>query len=199
VINIDRLAAQLERLMGFLHTHPRTAQRSTKAWSENGGITVPQMSALSILRDQGPLTLRALAEAVGVSAPATSQLVDRMVQNGLVSREEDTTDRRRTRLSATSKSTAVLARIGKARRDHFELALEELPPGLLRNLSAALEPILSFYEEHSPWNQSQENSTASLSRPNSKTHGSARTAEVKSAKHNTASRTPKSERSMKSE
>ena len=42
----------------------------------------------------GPHSIRQLAEVLGVSSPAVSQLVDRMVEIGMVERRHDTEDRR---------------------------------------------------------------------------------------------------------
>jgi DNA-binding MarR family transcriptional regulator len=191
VIKSDQLARQVERLMGLLHTRPRSAEHSVKAWTDNGGVSLPQMAVLTMLRERGPLTLSSLAGAVGVSAPAMSQLIDRMVQHGLVSREQDAADRRRTRLTATARSEALMERISQARRGHFERALGELPPELSRALSSALESVLKFYQEQEPWSQNPESGIALSSKPNSKTPGLARTAAGRSAKRSTPSRTPR--------
>lgn len=42
----------------------------------------------------GPHSVRQLAEVVGVSSPAVTQLVDRLVEIGMVERRHDTKDRR---------------------------------------------------------------------------------------------------------
>ena len=47
---------------------------------------------ISLVR--GPHSIRQLAEALGVSSPAVTQLVDRLVEIGMVERRHDTRDRR---------------------------------------------------------------------------------------------------------
>jgi DNA-binding MarR family transcriptional regulator len=142
------LAEQIEQLIGVLHTRPRSGERSLQEWTKNGGVTVPQMATLSILHERGPMTLSELAAASGISLSAASQLIDRMVKRGLVSREDDPANRRRSQLTATSRSKTLLERISKARRSHFESALDELPSDLRRELSRVLERVLKAYEEN---------------------------------------------------
>jgi DNA-binding MarR family transcriptional regulator len=57
-------------------------------------LSLPQWVILSCLWREGPLTVGALAELIGTGLPATSRIIDRMAERGLVERRRDTTDRR---------------------------------------------------------------------------------------------------------
>ena len=66
---------------------------------ESAGVPVdPHISPghvqVLISLTRGPHSIGALAEAVGVSAPAASQLVDRLAEHGMVERRHDPEDRR---------------------------------------------------------------------------------------------------------
>jgi DNA-binding MarR family transcriptional regulator len=65
------------------------------------GLTLPQVLFLTRLRQAGGSTASELAERLNMSLPATSQLVDRLFRQGLLTRTEDEGDRRRKRLAAT--------------------------------------------------------------------------------------------------
>ena len=71
---------------------------SLHADSGNAGqlpdLTIPQMSALRTIRDLGQTTIRDLAEALHVSAPSASVMVDRLVEMGMVTRQQSQVDRR---------------------------------------------------------------------------------------------------------
>lgn len=58
------------------------------------GLSLPQWAILSCLWRNGSLTVSALADLVGTGLPATSRIIDRMVDRGLVSRRTHESDRR---------------------------------------------------------------------------------------------------------
>jgi DNA-binding MarR family transcriptional regulator len=57
-------------------------------------LSLPQWVILSCLWREGDLTVGALAELVGTGLPATSRIVDRMADRGLVVRRRHETDGR---------------------------------------------------------------------------------------------------------
>lgn len=68
------------------------------------GLSLPQWVVLSCLWRDGELTVGALSELVGTGLPATSRIIDRMADHGLISRRRDDSDGRITRVSATEKA-----------------------------------------------------------------------------------------------
>ncbi|GMV99935.1 MAG: hypothetical protein AMXMBFR84_10740 [Candidatus Hydrogenedentota bacterium] len=57
-------------------------------------LTIPQLNMLAAVRDRGQVTIKDLAEALEVSAPSASTMVDRLVDIGAVTREQSQVDRR---------------------------------------------------------------------------------------------------------
>jgi len=71
-------------------------------------LTMQQVRVLShITRDPG-ITGHELGDRLGVSAPTMSGLIDRLVEKGLVTRVDDTGDRRVRRLHATEVGLDVI-------------------------------------------------------------------------------------------
>jgi DNA-binding MarR family transcriptional regulator len=68
-----------------------------------------QMGLVAYLAAEGPTTVSALAEALGVSLPAASTLTRALEEEGLVERREDPADRRRT-VVALNETTAAEVR-----------------------------------------------------------------------------------------
>lgn len=66
-----------------------------------GGISPPRLSALSVLALGGAMSLAELAAAEGVKAPTMSRIVERLVKDGLATREPDPANRRKVRIAAT--------------------------------------------------------------------------------------------------
>jgi DNA-binding MarR family transcriptional regulator len=71
----------------------------------------------------GPLSISELAEAVGVDQPRASRLVQQAVQMGLVRREADPDDARRTRVALTDGGVAMVRGFRGERRTAIDSAL----------------------------------------------------------------------------
>lgn len=70
-----------------------------------------------------PLSVSELADAIGVDQPRASRLVQQSVDHGLVRREADPDDARRTRIALTDAGSAIVRRFRDARRGSIEQAL----------------------------------------------------------------------------
>jgi DNA-binding MarR family transcriptional regulator len=73
------------------------------------GLSVAQFRLLIFLRRTPGTSLSGLADHVGTTLPAASQLVERLVRAGLVSRVPHPEERRRVELRLTETGTAALA------------------------------------------------------------------------------------------
>jgi DNA-binding MarR family transcriptional regulator len=104
-------------------------------------LTLTQVKALTALSSD-EVTVKELAERLGLSLPGASRAVDALVDRGLVARREDTTDRRMKRLRCTDTGRASLARLDEARLAGLEKFSAALPAAQARRLSGALRPIL---------------------------------------------------------
>jgi DNA-binding MarR family transcriptional regulator len=80
------------------------------------------LDALAAASD--PLTVSEAAEAIGVDQPRASRLVQQAVAEGLVRREADPDDARRTRIALTDAGSAIVGRFRGERRDAVRTALE---------------------------------------------------------------------------
>ena len=77
-------------------------------------LTLTQVKALIALAD-AELTVKDLAERLGLSLPGASRAVDALVERGLLGRREDTADRRMKRLRCTDAGRDALRRLDEAR------------------------------------------------------------------------------------
>ena len=72
-----------------------------------------------------PLSVSALGEAIGVDQPRASRLVQQGVELGLVRREADPADARRTRIALTDQGRAMVRGFRGERRETISTALED--------------------------------------------------------------------------
>ena len=91
-----------------LHSAAIHLLRRLRAVDETSGLSTPRLSALSVIVFRGPLRLSALAAAEQVRRPTITRLVQELEGAGLVERLADTTDRRASRLRATTKGRRLL-------------------------------------------------------------------------------------------
>lgn len=81
---------------------------------------------------RGPHSIGALAEALGVSRPAVTQLVDRLVRYGLVERRPNPADRRVVMVDFAAADREPARRIVAARRRPLERAVSRMQEGEAR-------------------------------------------------------------------
>jgi DNA-binding MarR family transcriptional regulator len=114
---------------------------------EIGVLTLPQAKALIYLYNNGERSMSELAGGLAVSLPSASELVDRLVDRGLVEKTVDPADRRRVLIALTDSAIAYGRRIHDLRRAQARAALAAMPDDeqtcflqTIRALAAALEP-----------------------------------------------------------
>jgi DNA-binding MarR family transcriptional regulator len=134
----SELAAQLLALWRGV-----TGGNSVGAYAifEELDLTLTQVKALCAL-SHAELTVKELAEQLGLSLPGASRSVDALVERELIGRREDTADRRMKRLRCTDAGHEALARLDAARLAGIEQFTATLPPAQRKRLSAALRPIV---------------------------------------------------------
>ncbi len=132
------LAEQLLALWRWVIT---TGGIGTYAIFEELDLTLTQVKALSALSGD-ELTVKELAERLGLSLPGASRAVDALVERDLLHRREDPHDRRMKRLRRTDAGGHALERLDEARLAGLEHFTATLPPAQRKRLSGALRPIL---------------------------------------------------------
>ena len=120
---------------------------------EGADLTMPQLSALMVLRERDNRSLKEMAKAMRVSSPSASSMVDRLVELGMLDREQNKLDRREilVRLSARGKAT-VESLENQLLAALIEL-LERLGPDLSANWCAIYQQIariIDSIESESP-------------------------------------------------
>lgn len=115
--------------------------RQLRKETEQFGVTSRQATLLYLVQQSPGLTLRALAEAEAISAPALSGHIDRLESAGLLVRVRSEVDRRRVGLELTSEGNRLLRSIRERRTAWLAEQLEGLKPEELRTVEAAIEPL----------------------------------------------------------
>jgi DNA-binding MarR family transcriptional regulator len=88
-------------------------------------LTLPQAQVLRVLR-RGPVTTGQLATELRISAPAITQLTDRLIRKGLIERRAAADDRRCVIVALSEKGSCLVDQFRERRRDIFSGALAHL-------------------------------------------------------------------------
>lgn len=82
-------------------------------------LTMGQLRAFVAVACIGPMPIGLLGTTLGVGKPAATILVNTLVRHGLVERQEDVADRRRTLVHASAKGFETLNELMRGREELF--------------------------------------------------------------------------------
>ncbi len=112
--------------------------RDFRRFMEENELSPSQVNALMRLHYGGACGMSQIAGHLGITNAAASQMVERMVQAGLIRRVEDANDRRAKTLSLTSAGRDLVERSIDARKCWMESLTLELSPAQQENIAEAL-------------------------------------------------------------
>jgi DNA-binding MarR family transcriptional regulator len=97
--------------------------------ADDAGIGPQQYQAMLAIRARGPegaLTTSEIAEELFIGASTAVELLDRLVQRGLVARSTSDEDRRRTLARLTPAGVRIMRRLAATHRDELRLQVPAL-------------------------------------------------------------------------
>ena len=132
---MNQLGPLLETFLNHI-SHPRglALTHLTEA-----GVTVDQAILLSRVQSSPGVALSSLAESLNLPLPSVSQMTERLVNLGYLTREESSEDRRRKSLQITAKARRFLTSFKKVRAEEFAVGTSKLSEATQARLAAVLE------------------------------------------------------------
>jgi DNA-binding MarR family transcriptional regulator len=109
-------------------------------------ISIPQFRALAFIQRMPDSSLSKLAEHLGLTLPSVSKLVDGLVKQGLIIRQESTEDRRRLTLELTQAGASIINSARTGAQANLAKKLDCLSNSELETIHAAMQllhPIFS--------------------------------------------------------
>ena len=129
---IEQMAARLQSAAVRLAREARQVKNS-------GRLGTSRLSALAVLASAGSQSLAELAAADRVRAPTMSRIVDGLVRDGFVTREQVPTNRRSVSIALTLEGRAALDRERKWRLRTLADRLEKLGESEQRALQRGID------------------------------------------------------------
>ena len=116
----------------------RHSMREAREFTRRSGLSMSQLSTLFRLYYSGQCGISDIGDHLGVTNAASSQMVDRLVQQGFIERSEDPHDRRSKNLVLTAKGRALVQDGIAARQSWMEQLTAALTPEQQESITTAL-------------------------------------------------------------
>ena len=131
-----------------METVPRVMRAIRNEIRRQGAVhfSVPQIRTLAFLHHRTGAYLFELAEHLGVARPTASNLVERLVQRGMVTRTTDPRERRRVVLALTPLGTRHFQNASRSAQAWMATVLAGQAPSALRRLTAAMSVLGKAFE-----------------------------------------------------
>ena len=114
------------------------------------GLSMPQIYTLMYLYHEGEVRISDIGTLMDVGKAAASQLVERLVQQGLVERVEDACDRRAKKIRLQPKSLRLIEKgLAVQRREMGEL-MSQLSPAHLATVQQAFMYLIEAMHKPAP-------------------------------------------------
>ena len=114
---------------------------------KNTGVSMQQAYALTFIFYNGPSKISEICEHMMVSAPAASQMADRLEKLNLVKRTSEPGDRRVRNVELTKMGNVFVQQSIEARQNWAKEIPTELSDDQLDQISEALQLLTSSYSE----------------------------------------------------
>ena len=120
----ESLTTTLQEWMNiFMHR----SQRNFIHYAKEHNLSMSQMGALLRLHKQGVCGVSDIGDDLGITSAAASQMLERLVQQGLIVRAEDPNDRRAKQIALTDKGRDMLHEGFRAHQSWLSDLARKLP------------------------------------------------------------------------
>jgi DNA-binding MarR family transcriptional regulator len=111
-------------------------------YAKEHGLSMPQIGTLFRIQHKGISGVTDIGSELGVTSAAASQMLDRLVQQGLVARSEDPNDRRGKQIILTDKGNEVVQESIRARQGWMNSLAGRLTPAERERVATALNLLI---------------------------------------------------------
>jgi DNA-binding MarR family transcriptional regulator len=125
-----------DQIQKIIENIARCQRPSNAADWQRIGLSHAQVGMLYMLHFHKQLRVKQVADYLGITKSAASQMLDSLTDKGLVIRQPDTADRRIIRFSLSAKGTQSLKKLTKLKFSGMRSRLEALPSDDLAALAA---------------------------------------------------------------
>ena len=130
-------------LQEWIDVFMRRSMRNFFRRAKESSLSMSQIGALFHIHLAGDCGVSALGDELDISSAAASQMLERLVQQGLVVRTEAPHDRRVRQVTLTDKGHQVVQESIRARQDWLDSLARVLTPAEQEQIAAALTLLIA--------------------------------------------------------
>lgn len=139
---MDRTDISLVALRRILRATDRYARDLAKA----AGLTAAQFRVLQVVAERGFCTAKDIAQRMRISQATVTSLVDKLVRQGMVTRQRSETDRRQTNIVITDLGRETIKKAPDALQQRYVRKFEALEDWEQASLISALERVAAMLD-----------------------------------------------------
>jgi DNA-binding MarR family transcriptional regulator len=139
---MDRTDTSLVALRRILRATELYGRDLAKA----AGLTAAQFRVLQVVAERGLCTAKDIARRMSISQATVTSLVDKLVRQGMVTRERCETDRRQTNIVITDRGRETIKKAPDALQQRYVRKFEALEDWEQASLISALERIAAMLD-----------------------------------------------------
>lgn len=143
----DHFLVVCEKTMGQFMAR---SMRSFWQYAKEQGLTMTQMVALRHIHYKKECNISEISEELGVTNAASSQLLDRLVQQGLIARHENPLDRRNKKIVLTERGQQVIHESVVARQHWLRHLVDHLSPREMDQVIQSFNLLIEKLEQIEP-------------------------------------------------
>ena len=125
-----------DALAGYRRFHRALMTSTARKWRDLD-LSMQQVRAMHVLRDEGEVPVGRLAEVFGFGMPAASLLADRLVRAGYAERHDDAADRRRVLIRLSRAGDRLMTELIEGSQAHMRRWMSSLSPDELETVARA--------------------------------------------------------------
>ena len=125
-----------DALAGYRRFHRALLNSTARKWRDLD-ISMQQVRAMHVLRDEGEIPVGRLADVFGFGMPAASLLADRLVRAGYAERHDDVADRRRVLIRLSRGGDRLMTELIEGSQAHMRRWMSSLSADELETVTRA--------------------------------------------------------------
>jgi len=125
-----------DALVGYRRFHRALMTSTARKWRDLD-ISMQQVRAMHVLREEGEVAIGRLTEVFGFGMPAASLLADRLVRAGYAERRDDLADRRRVLIRLSRAGDRLMTELIEGSQAHMRRWMSSLSTDELDTVARA--------------------------------------------------------------
>lgn len=127
----------------WIEVSTRRSMRDFLRYARESRLSMSNLGAIFYIHRFGTCGVKEIGEHLGVTSAAVSQMLDRLVEQGLIARSEDTEDRRVKRIELTEGGLRVFEQGLKARGSWIDFVADQLSQDEKEELISSLTLLIT--------------------------------------------------------